>query len=173
MKRAVALDGDKTAFGAQTLSLRVYNLQVVGVYFGYNHRHVVGKAVGGVVGNYGALGFGVGVFQLFNFVLFHIYGAEAKINLRGNFLPVGGCVHNGDGGKLFRHRRGHKPFFYGVLVFFARRVGACRKADGLEPGVVFKQQGKPLSHHTRRAYNSYFVLSHYNYILRYKFRSKK
>ena len=43
------LDEDKAALCAKTLSLRVYNFGMAGIYFGNNHRHIVCMTVRGVI----------------------------------------------------------------------------------------------------------------------------
>ena len=81
LERAIRLDRDEAALCAEAFLLSLDDLSVVGVDLGDYHGNVRCAAVGGVVGDNGALGLCVSFFKSFYLVLLHIYGAEHEVDL--------------------------------------------------------------------------------------------
>ena len=158
---AVGLDGDKAPFGAQALPLGVDDFDVVGVELRHHHGHVVGPAVGGVVGHHRALGLGVPLLQRADLVLFHVHGAEYEVHRLRDLLHIRLSVHDnqlfgllGDGGL-------HGPAVgYRLLVGLAGGARAGGQDGEPEPGVVFHQGDETLAHHAGGADDAHFILFH-------------
>ena len=159
---AVGFDGDKAPPGAQTLPLGVDDPDVVGIELRDHHRHVVGPAVGGVVGHHRALCLGVPLLQRLDLVLFHVYRAEDEVHHTGDLVHIGlGVQHHqglgllGDGG-LHGPAAGH-----GLFIGLAGGAGAGGQSGELEPGVVLHQGDKALAHHAGGSDDAYLVLFHF------------
>ena len=160
LQRAVGFDCHKASLGAQTLSLRLNHLDVVRVDFGNDHGNVRSKTVSRIVGNDGAFRLGVTLLESADFVLLHIDGAEAEVNLGGDLLHVVG-VENNHILVLFGESGGHVPSaVHNLSVGFAGTSGACRQCCYLKPRMIFEQERKALTHHTGSSDDSDFILSH-------------
>ena len=158
---AVGLDGDEAALGAQALALGGDDLQVLRVHLGHHHGHVLGPAVGGVVGHHRALGLGVGLLQGADLVLLHIHGTEHKVHQAGDLLNVRLGVQHHQILGLLRDRSSHGPaVLHRLLIGLARGAGAGGDDGELEPGVLLHQGDEALAHHAGAADDSDFVLFH-------------
>ena len=161
LQRAVGLNGDEAALGAQTTALGGDDLNVLGVDLRHNHGHIGSKAVCAVVGYHRALGLGVSLFQSANLVLLHVDGAEHKVNLRGDLFHMGSVQHHQLLGGL-RHGGAHHPMAaHRILIGFTCRAGRSGHRGQMEPGVVLQQGNKPLADHAGRAHNAYTILFHF------------
>ena len=158
---AVGLDGDKAPLGAQTPALGVDDLDVAGVELRHHHGHVVGPAVGGVVGHHRALGLGVPFLQGADLVLFHVHSTENEVYHTGNFLHIGLGVQHHQSLGLLRDGGFHRPAAgYGLLIGLSGGAGTGGQGGELEPGVVFHQGDEALTYHAGSADNAYFVRFH-------------
>ena len=166
LDRAVGLDRDETALGAQTLALCRDDLSVVGIDLRNDHRNVRGAAVSGVVGADRALELRILFLESADLVLLHVDRAEDEIDLGGDLLCVCGCVVHDHVLVLVGHRNGHLPAAFtslGIgLALVARR---CCESNDLEPRMILQQQGETLTYHAGRADDAYFVLLHVYQIL--------
>ena len=157
----VGLDGDKAPLGAQTGPLGIDNLDVAGVELRHHHGHVLGPAVGGVVGDHRALGLGVPLLQGANFVLFHVHRAEDEVYHDGDPVHIGLGVQHHQGPGLLRDGGLHGPAAgHGLFIGLAGRAGAGGQGGELEPGVVLHQGDKPLAHHAGGADDTYLIFFH-------------
>ena len=161
LQRAVGLHSDEAALCAEALSLRVDDLDVVCVDLRNDHRNVRCPAVGGVVGDDGALELRVFFLQRLDFVFFHIDRAEDKVDHRRDLLRVRLRIHDNEIALGFRNILLHEPLARdGVLVGLARAMGACCKNDRLKPRMLRCQQHEPLPDHARCANDTDFILLH-------------
>ena len=162
---AVGLHCDEAALGAKALFLGGDDLQVLRVHLGHHHGHVLGPAVGGVVGHHRALGLGVGLLQGADLVLLHIHGTEHKVHQAGDLLDVRLGVQHHQVLGLLRDRSGHGPaVLHRLLIGLARGAGAGGDDGELEPGVLLHQGDEALAHHAGAADDSDFVLFHKKYL---------
>ena len=152
LQRAVGLDGDEAALGAEALALGVDDADVVRIDLGHDHRDVRGVAVSRIIGDDRAFELGIALLERLDLVFFHIDGAEHEVDLLCDLLCVGLCIHHDHGADALRNRIRHVPFFadrFGVGLACAVCAGC--KNDGREPGVIRRQQDEPLADHTRSA----------------------
>ena len=161
LEGAVALHGDEAPLGAQALALGLNDFNVLRIQLRHHHRHVVRPAVGGVVGDDGALQLGVPLLQGPDILLLHVHGAEAEVHLGGQFLRVGFRVQDDQALGFIRHGRGHGPAGgRGFLVGFPGAPGAGGYRRQLEPGVVLQKRDETLAHHTGASNDAGLVLFH-------------
>ena len=161
LEGAVGLHGDEAPLRAQTLALMGDHGQVLRVDLRHHHGDVLRPAVGGVVGDDGALQLGVALLQGPDLVFRHIHGAEAEIHQRGDLFRVRHGVHHheipgagGDGG-------GHDPALLRRLAIGLPGAAGAGGDDGeAEPGVVLHQRDEALTHHARAADDADLVLFH-------------
>ena len=166
LEGAVGFDRHEAPLGAQALALRVDDGDVVGVDLRHHHGHVVGPAVGGVVGDDGALQLGVLFLQGADLFLLHIHGAEAEVHQLRHLLGVGLGVQHHDLLGLLGHGDVQRPAaLHGLLVGLAGAAGAGGDGGELEPGVIFHQGDEALAHHARASDDADFVLFHKNLLL--------
>ena len=166
LERAVGLHGNEAPLGAQTLALRVDDGDVVGVDLGHYHGHIVGPAVGGVVGDDGALQLGVLLLQSPDLLLLHIHGAEAEVHQLRHLLGVGLGVQNDDLLGLLGHGDIQSPAaLHGLLVGLSGAAGAGGDGGELEPGVIFHQGDEALTDHAGASDDADFVLFHGMFLL--------
>ena len=104
LQRAVGFDGNKAGFRAKAFPLCVNDFRVVCIDFRDDHRNIRRETVRGVGGHNRASEFGIGFFQGFDFIFFHVDCAEDEINRRRDCFHVGNGVMHNEFGKLFRHR---------------------------------------------------------------------
>ena len=141
--------------------MRVDDLDVVCVDLRHDHRNVRCPAVGGVVGDDGALELRVFFLQRLDLVFFHVDRAEDKVDHRRDLLRVRLRIHDNEIALGFRNILLHEPLARDrVLVGLARAVRACRENDWLEPRMLRCQQHEPLPDHTRCANDTDFILLH-------------
>ena len=161
LQAAIGLDGDETAPCAETAALGVEDADVLGVDLRHDHRHIRRPAVGGIVGDNGALQPCIALLQFTDLVLPHVHSAENKIDHRGKPLCVGDCVENGH---IRRHGRDglrHVPLRgNGIAIWLARAVCAGGERRQLEPRVAGHEKKKALTDHAGRADDPDFVLFH-------------
>ena len=166
LERAVGLHGNEAPLGAQTLALRVDDGDVVGVDLGHYHGHIVGPAVGGVIGDHRALQLGVLLLQGADLVLLHVDGAEHKVHHRGQLLSVRLSVQHHQLLGLLGHGNIQCPAAgQSLLVGLAGTAAAGRDGGELEPGVILHQGDEPLAHHTRAADDTDLELFHDFFLL--------
>ena len=135
---------------------------MVSIDLGDHHGHVVGKTMGRVVGYHRALQPGVILLQRSNLILFHIHRAENKVGHGDDLFLIGHRVKHRHAGEGFGHRVAHgPPVPHRVAVGFPCRAGRSRQHGDLKPGMIGKQGGEALPHHSRCAENAY-VISHGN-----------
>ena len=164
LQGAVGLDGDEASLGAEALSLRFDDLDVVGVDLRDHHRHVRREAMRRVVGNDRALRLGVFFLERLDLVLLHIDSAEAEVDLCGYLFHIL-RIHDDHVLVLFGKLRGHVPSAVDALaVGLACRTAACRQRGDLKPGVVLQQERKALTYHTGCSDDSYLVLFHFLFL---------
>ena len=174
LKGAVALHGNKAPPGAQTLALGVNEADVPGVDLRYYHGHVLGPAVGAVVGDHRTLQLRVLLLQSADILFLHIHGAEDKIYLPGQLLRVRLCVQHGKTLGLLGNGDGHGPAArHSLLVGPASAAGAGGQGSKLEPGMTLHQGDKALTHHSGAADDANAVLFHSEYLLKLKRRRTK
>ena len=161
LEGAVALHGHKAPLGAQTLALGVDDGDMLGVDLRHHHGDILRPAVGGVVGDDGALQLGVLFLQSPDFLFLHVHGAETKIYHVGQLLGVRlGIQHHQIPGCL-RHGGIQGPSAcHGLPVGLAGAAAAGSHGGQTEPGVMLQQRDESLSHHARAADDAYFVLFH-------------
>ena len=158
---AVGFDGDEAAPGAQAGALCWDDRQMLRVHLGHHHGHVVGPAVGGVVGDHRHLGLGVGLLQGADLLLLHIHGTEDEVYHAGDLFHVGGGVQHHQVLGLLGDGSLHGPAAGdGLLIGLAGGTGAGGDGGELEPGVVLHQGDEALPHHAGAADDAYFVLFH-------------
>ena len=162
MQRAVALHGDETTLGAQTLPLSLNNLHMVGVDLRDDHGNIGSGTVSAVVGDHRALMASIGLFQSADLFLFHVDGAEHEIHQRNDLLDVFFRVVD----RHFRHKRGHGSFHgpaaaHSFFVCFSRGPSAGCQRRHSKPGVIFQNGGKPLTHHAGASNDTHAILFHY------------
>ena len=160
LQRAVGLDRDKAALGAETPALALDDLLVLPVELGDDHRHVGGAAMGAVVGDDGAFRFGIRFLKRADLRLGHIDRAEDEIHLRGDRLHVGGIQH---GHRLHRLGHGgvHRPATRDrLLIGLARGAGARGERGDGKPRMILKQGHKPLTDHTGATDDTNTILFH-------------
>ena len=80
LDRAVGLDCDKASPGAETFSLCLDYLNVVGIDLRHDHRNIGSKSVGRVIGNDGALSLCIGFLESLYLIFLHIDRTETEIN---------------------------------------------------------------------------------------------
>ena len=138
LERAVGLDSHKAPLGAETLSLRLNNFDVIRIDFRNHHGNVRGETVSRVVGNDGTLRLCVFFLEGTDLILLHVDRAEAEVNLGSDLLHVVG-VEDNHILVLFGKRGGHVPSALNDLaVRFARASGAGCERGHLKPRVVLK-----------------------------------
>ena len=161
LQAAVGLDGDEAALRAEALALGGDDFEVLGVYFGHDHGHVGGPAVGAVVGDDGALELGVGLLEGDDLLLLHIHGGEDEIHLRGDGLHVADGVLHDDGLGAFGHGDVDGPAGAdGVLIGLSGAAGAGGDDRQVEPGMPGEQGDETLPHHAGAADDADFELVH-------------
>ena len=161
LQRAVGLDCDEAALGAEALSLRVDDLGVFGVDLGDDHGNILGVPVRGIVGDYWAFQLGIAFFKRANLCLGHVDGAEHEIDIACDRLCIGDGVPHNKSRQCFRDRRRHSPTRADRFrIGLAGRAGRSREDSDMKPGVVFQQAHKALADHAGRADDAYIVLLH-------------
>lgn len=85
--------------------------------------------VGAVIGYYRAFALGICLFKSLYLILFHVYGAEDKIHLVGDFFHVLYSVHYNHVSHALRNFRLHCPAAAdSVGIFLAGGASACGQA---------------------------------------------
>ena len=134
---------------------------MLGVHLGHHHGNVLGPAVGGVVGDNGALGLGVGLLQGLGGLFVHVYRAEHEVHKGGDLLHVGLGVHDYDVFGLLGDGHIHGPALAGGLfIGLAGGAAGGRDHGQLEPGVVSQEGDEALTHHAGAADHAYFIFFH-------------
>ena len=165
LNRAVRLDGDETARGAQALLLVGDHVEMLRIDFRHHHRHVRRPAVRAVVGDDRRFGFGVFLFDGANLVLRHVHRAKQKIDAGGHIGHIGHVLNNHALDEL-GHRRLHFPAAAdGLLVGLAGAVRGSGEGGQLEPRVVFQQRDETLADHAGGAENADFQFFGHNNLL--------
>ena len=165
MKRAIGFYRNEAAFCAKAPALGLDDADMPGVNFGYHHGNVRGEAVSAVVGNNRAFGLGVGLFQRFDLILFHIYRTEYKIHLAGDLLHMG-CIQHHHVFCRLGHGGGHGPAAaHSLFIRFACAAARSSQDGQLEPGVVLQQRNKTLTHHTGGADHAHAKILHFSLLL--------
>ena len=160
LQRAVGFHRHKTAFGAQPFALRGDDLRVLRVQLRNNHRHIRRAAMRAVVGNHGALGFGIRLFQRADLVFFHIHRAEHEVHFGSDLVHFGRVQHNHIC-QLLGQGSLHCPATLDRLfISFAGRTRAGSQRRHMEPRVVRQQGGKALSNHAGGADDAYIKRFH-------------
>ena len=166
LQGAVALDGDEAPLGAQTLALGIDDGDVLGVDLRHHHGHIICPAVGGVVGDDGALQLGVLFLQCPDLLFFHIHCTKAEIHHTCQLFRISLRVQHHQGLCLLGHGHIQGPAaFHGLGVGLSGAAGTgCQRSEA-EPGVMFHQCNKPLSHHAGTADYAHFILFHSAFLL--------
>ena len=139
---------------------------VVGVDLRHHHGHVVGPAVGGVVGDHRHLGLGVGLLQGADLLLLHIHGAEAEIHHARQLLGISLGVQHHDLLGLLRHGDVQGPAVcHGLFIGLSGAAGAGGQGRQAEPGMVLHQGDEALAHHAGGADDAHVVLFHRIFLL--------
>ena len=118
-------------------------------------------AVGGVVGDHGALQLGILILQSADGVLIHIHGAEYKVHDFGNLFCVRLGVHDGDILGPLGDGRIHAPLLaHSLGIFLPGGTGRGGQHHGLKPGMTIHKGDKTLPHHAGGADDANFILFH-------------
>ena len=122
------------------------------VDFRNQHGHVGRMAVGAVVADDGHLGLGIAFLEGADLFLFHIHGAEHKIDLPGYAFHVGGVQHRQPADGRGNRRAGKGPAARHRLgVRLSGTAAGSHHARDLEPGMLLQKQREPLPNHARCA----------------------
>ena len=139
---------------------------MLGVDLRHHHGYIIRPAVGGVVGDDGALQLGIFLLQGPDVLFLHIHGAEAEIHHACQLFGVGFGVQNHQILRLFRQGNVQRPAaFYRFSISLSSATAAGGDGGQLEPGMVFHQRDEPLSHHAGAANDANFVLFHDMFLL--------
>ena len=161
LQRAVGLDGDKAALGAEALALGVDDADVVRIDLGHDHRDVRGVAVSRIIGDDRAFELGIALLERLDLVFFHVDRAEDKVDHRRDLLRVRLRIHDDKIALGFRNVLLHEPLARDrVFIGLARAMGACCKNDRLKPRMLRRQQDESLTDHARCANDTDFILLH-------------
>ena len=166
LNRAVGLNRDKAALGAQSLLLCLDDLVMVSINLRDHHGNVGSPAVCAVIGDHGDLCLGVRLLQSLDLILLHIDSAENK----GNELLDSCDVLGADNDHVlifFGQGSGHFPSaVQSLLVGFTRITGRRDQSGDFKIGVILKQGQKTLTNHARCANDADFAFFHSKFSLR-------
>ena len=166
LERAVALDGNEAPFGAKTHTLGLNDLQMLGVDLRHHHGNVVRPAICRVVGNNGTFQFGVFLLQCVDLFLLHIHSAEAEVYHTGQLLGIRFGIQHHQRFCFLRAGNIQRPAATnGFPIRLPGALGAGGNGGELEPGVIFQQGHKPLTHHARAADDADLILFHNRFLL--------
>ena len=161
LERAVGLDGDEAAGGAETLLLSGDDVEVLRVQFRDDHGDVFGVAMCAVVRNDRNVSLCVLLFESRGGFFGHVDSTEDEVDHLADLLDVVLCVHDDDVLELFRHRGLELPFGAdGVFVRLAGRTGTGRERNDVEPRMTREEGGEALTDHAGGADDTYVVLFH-------------
>ena len=148
MEGTVALHGDKAPAGAPAFALGINETDVVGVDLRHHHGHVLGPAVGAVVGDDRAFQPGIPLLQSLNFLFLHVHGAEHEVHHAGQLFRVRLGVQHRQAFGLLRNGRGHCPAAgNGLLIGLSRAAAAGGQGGKLKPGMALHEGNEALAHH--------------------------
>ena len=162
LDRAVRLDGDEAARGAEPLALVLNHREMLRVDLRHDHRHIRRPTVGAVVGDDRGLGLRVLLFDCANLVLRHVHRGEDEIDAIGHAGHIGDVMHR-HALDVLGHRRFHLPAGAdGLFIGLSRTVRGRGEFDHLKPRVVLQQRHKTLADHTCGAKNADLQLFGHN-----------
>ena len=163
LQRTIGLDCDKTLLCPEALFLRRDDFEVLRIDFGNHHRYVRGKAVSGIIRNYGNFPLCIALFERFYLCFIHIDGTKDKIDFFRYGIRVLFRVENSHGNIFFGNGTIERPFVLDCfpVSFSGRTTGRCQSRN-LEKRVIFEQKEEALSHHSRSADDTGIVLFHKN-----------